>query len=108
MIERVEGLEGPLQPGESRLVTIWTTSREAGVEIVCFVDPPGRFQPCPECGTLRVLSGSRFSVLANRRVFARGGKLQLIVTEPDGTRETLSIQVNPLEEERGPGRMMTA
>lgn len=40
MIERVEGLEQPLQAGGLRQLTIWTTAREAEVEIICFVDPP--------------------------------------------------------------------
>ena len=108
MIERVEGLEVPVESGESRDVTIWSTSEELGVEIVCYVDPPGRFQPCPECGTLSALSGRPFVVEANRSVFARGGELQLVVSEPDGTRETLTLIVNPLDRERGGGRLMTA
>jgi hypothetical protein len=108
MIERVEGLESPVEAGESREVAIWATSEQLSVEIICFVDPPGRFRPCPECGTLRVRSGTPFIVEANRRVFALGGELQLVVSEPDGTREVLTLHVNPLDRERGGGRLMTA
>ncbi len=105
MIESVEGLERPLEPGGSRMLTIWSTFERLHVGIVCYVDPPGTFQPCPECGVLEIESGRPFPVQANRENFMNGGELRLEVSEPDGTETTLALQVTRVEDESPPPLM---
>lgn len=97
MITNINFDTGPIRPGESRPLDVWSNTGPIFVAIQCFREPPqpAQLTSCQECGSYTFAPGDHFVVTASRRVFTqRSGYLRVVVRDASGdTREfTLSVE----------------
>lgn len=97
MITGINFNAGPILPGETRPLEVWSNAGPVFVSIECFREPPipAQLAPCRECGSYTVAPGDTVEVTASQAVFGqRRGFLRVTVRDRDNDKREFILDVS--------------